>query len=146
MGRLTTSPHKKKQTMTNETQKKCAAILAAAQAKVTKHTVVKFTEQPKPEPIPEPEQTKPELSTLTIEDILADTVVAQDAPQEANTDLKIVDYSDKAFAIITATRPPDEVLNILRMYGSYNSRLKCGKGWIFSKRHMAAIKEKLFNQ
>lgn len=80
-----------------------------------------------------------ELSTLTIDDILGNT----QEPQPPQNGFEIVDYSDKAFAIPTATKPPENVLNIFRQHGTYNPRLKCGKGWIFSKKHLTAIKEKL---
>ena len=175
--------------MTNNTQIKFAAILAAAQEKANEKTVVNFAPA-KPEPVKEydnlkdieqaaksgevisllnlsnlinqPEPTPaapkplvsdifPELSTFTVEDILTGYEPAEDEPeeiataptQEANAALKIVDYSDKAFAIITAVKPPEDILNILRLYGNYNSRLSCGKGWIFSKRHLNTIKAKL---
>jgi len=189
--------------MTNNTQTKMAAILAAAQEKVNQQTKTAFpfrqatnfealqpakpevkdydnlqdiekaakdgqvisllnlsnlVNQKQPEPIPAPAAPKPlvsdifpELSTYTIEDVLTGDEPAEDEPeeitpaptQEANTALKIVDYSDKAFAIVTAVKPPEDVLNVLRLHGTYKAHLKCGKGWIFSKRHLAAIKAKL---
>jgi len=81
-----------------------------------------------------------ELSDLTIEDILQDNPQEPEQPKNA---FQIVYYSDKAFAIITAVKPPEDVLNIFRLHGTYNRNLRCGKGWIFSKRHLPAIKEKL---
>jgi hypothetical protein len=155
--------------MTNNTQTKMAAILAAAQEKAIQQTKTAFPfRQPtnfqalQPEQVKQPEPAPaapkplvsdifPELSTYTIEDVLTGYEPAEDEPeqitpaptQEANTALKIVDYSDRAFAIITETKPCEDVLNILRLHGTYNPHLKCGKGWIFSKRHLNTIKAKL---
>lgn len=39
--------------------------------------------------------------------------------------------------------PSDDVLNILRQYGTFNRFFKCGKGWIFSKRHLNTVKAQL---
>jgi hypothetical protein len=155
--------------MTNNTQTKMAAILAAAQEKANQQTKTAFPfrqatnfEALQPDPVKQPEPAPaapkplvsdifPELSTYTIEDVLTGYEPAEDEPeeitpaptQEANTALKLVDYSDKAFAIITAVKPPEDVLNVLRLHGTYNAHLKCGKGWIFSKRHLNTIKAKL---
>ena len=93
-------------------------------------------------------QDSPELSKYTIEDIITGCEPAEDEPQPEATatptpTFKIVDYSDRSFAIITETKPPEDVLNIFRLHGSYNAHLKCGKGWIFSKRHLDTVKAKL---
>lgn len=130
--------------MTQDTQSKFAAILAAAQAKAADKCSPKFTE---PKPL---EQTKPmpELSDFTIDEIITGCEPAPDEPQpqepeQPKNSLKIIDYSDRAFAIITETKPSEDILNIFRLHGSYNSHLKCGKGWIFSKRHLETVKAKL---
>lgn len=78
-----------------------------------------------------------ELSTLTIEQLL------NEPEQPQQTEFTIIDYSDKSFAICTAVKPSEDILNIFRLHGTYNAHLKCGKGWIFSKRHLEAIKAKL---
>lgn len=133
--------------MTQSTQNKFAAILAAAQEKANLQSTPKFTA---PKPIeakqPEPEQPAQELSNFTIEDILTGYEPAKDEPQaqeQPKTALKIVDYSDRAFAIVTETKPAEDILNIFRVHGTYNPHLKCGKGWIFSKRHLNTVKAKL---
>jgi hypothetical protein len=95
---------------------------------------------------PEPVNTAQELSTFTIEDILTGCEPAEDEPQthtEPNKAFKIVDYSDRSFAIITETKPAEDILNIFRLHGTYNPHLKCGKGWIFGKRHLNTVKAKL---
>ena len=167
--------------MTQNTQSKFAAILAAAQEKANLKSTPKFTVPVNPEPVKEydnlqdiekaaksgkvisllnlsnlvnKKQSDPiqqpaqELSGYTIDDILTGCEPAEDEPQPQATEpaknsLKIVDYSDKAFAIITETKPSEDILNILRQHGNYNSHLKCGKGWIFSKRHLNTVKAKL---
>lgn len=47
-------------------------------------------------------------------------------------EINIVDYSEKAFAIIGDTKPLKDKLKELG--GSFNPRLSCGAGWIFSKK------------
>jgi len=56
--------------------------------------------------------------------------------------IKVIDYSDKAIALIGDTKAiKDELLQI---GGKYNKFLKCGAGWIFSKaRHGEAVNELL---
>ena len=46
--------------------------------------------------------------------------------------IQIVDYSEKAIAIIGDTKPIKDLLKELG--GSFNMRLSCGAGWIFSKK------------
>ena len=46
--------------------------------------------------------------------------------------LQIVDYSEKAFAIMGDTKPISGMLRELG--GRFNARLSCGAGWIFSKK------------
>lgn len=157
--------------MKQETNNKFAAILAAAQAKANiQPTFISPAPVPEkqPEPIqPEPETTQPEqvqqqpdaipeLSTMTIESLLNEDrqqvcspsffsmIKAYPLPvEETKPTLQIVDYSERSFAIVTTVKPSDDILNILRQHGTFNQFLKCGKGWIFSKRHLATIKEKL---
>lgn len=55
--------------------------------------------------------------------------------------IQIVDYSEKAFAVIGEFSPYyDDLLNL---GGKYNKFLKCGRGIIFSKTKMEAVKEYL---
>lgn len=49
--------------------------------------------------------------------------------EETIEPLKIVDYSEKAFAVIGNTKPYKERLRELG--GRYNPALTCGPGWIF---------------
>jgi hypothetical protein len=51
---------------------------------------------------------------------------------ENKSDLQIVDYSEKAVAIIGNTR--DYVEKLKELGGRFNGKLKCGAGWVFSKK------------
>lgn len=52
-------------------------------------------------------------------------------------EVNIVDYSEKAIAVIGDTKPIKDILKALG--GSFNPRLSCGAGWIFPKRKLAEI-------
>ena len=52
--------------------------------------------------------------------------------------LQVVDYSGKAVAVVGDTKPHAEKLKELG--GRFNARLKCGAGWIFSKKKEAAVR------
>lgn len=52
--------------------------------------------------------------------------------------LQIVDYSEKAFALIGDTQAVKEKLKELG--GRFNARLSCGAGWIFSKKKETEVK------
>lgn len=55
--------------------------------------------------------------------------------------IQIVDYSEKAFAVIGEFSPYYDAL--IEMGGRYNKFLKCGRGIIFSKKRLEAVKEYL---
>lgn len=55
--------------------------------------------------------------------------------------IEIVDYSEKSFAVIGETKKIKETLKELG--GSFNMRLSCGAGWIFSKGRLNKVKEAL---
>lgn len=55
--------------------------------------------------------------------------------------LQIIDYSEKAIAIVGDTRAIKDTLKTLG--GRFNSHLSCGAGWIFSKAKEATIREAL---
>lgn len=55
--------------------------------------------------------------------------------------LKLIDYSEKSFAIIGETKPIKETLKTLG--GTFNGRLSCGPGWIFSKSRIDTVKQTL---
>jgi hypothetical protein len=48
--------------------------------------------------------------------------------------LQIIDYSEKAIAVIGTEKGNQEQITALKgMKGKYNPSLRCGKGWVFSK-------------
>ena len=55
--------------------------------------------------------------------------------------VEIIDYSEKSFAVIGDTKPIKGLLSDLG--GSFNARLKCGAGWIFSKTKLNTVKQTL---
>ena len=65
---------------------------------------------------------------------------AQAAPVAA-AGLQMVDYSEKAVAVIGDTKPHADALK--RLGGRFNARLSCGPGWIFSKSKQGDIREAL---
>lgn len=158
--------------MNQDTKTKFAAILAAAQAKTAQQVSVKpaqpevkeydnlkdietaaksgevisilnlsnLVNEDKKTAFPFRQPTnftalQPELSTITFDDLIT--------PEPKKPAFSIIDYSDKSFAIVTKEKPAEDILNIFRLHGTYNSHLKCGKGWIFSKRHLETVKAKL---
>ena len=56
-----------------------------------------------------------------------------------STGLRIEEYSEKAIVVLGDTKPVAETLKSLG--GKFNAGLKCGAGWIFSKKAEARIKE-----
>lgn len=57
------------------------------------------------------------------------------------SDIQIVDYSERAIAIIGNTKSIKDKLKELG--GKFNPRLSCGAGWIFSKNRESALKSAL---
>lgn len=51
---------------------------------------------------------------------------------------QLVDYSEKAIAVIGNTKPISEQLK--KIGGRFNPRLSCGAGWIFSKRKESELR------
>lgn len=116
---------------------------------------------PKPQPAPQAKQSQmPELSTTTYADLFADkngqfctpvtftaptpAKVQPEQPKEESPVLQIIDYSEKSFAVVSKERPSEEIREILRTCGgTYNPFLKCGKGWIFSKKRLQQVKTAL---
>ena len=76
--------------------------------------------------------TKPELSNVTIADIVGEV-----QPQPI-ADLRIIHYSDKCVVVVGNTKANKERLRAIG--GKYNAWLKCGEGWVFPKNKEAVIK------
>lgn len=51
--------------------------------------------------------------------------------------VQIIDYSERAFAVIGDTKPIKDKLSELG--GKFNGRLSCGPGWIFSKKRLQQV-------
>ena len=66
---------------------------------------------------------------------------AEPAAAEAATGLTIVEYSDKAIAVIGDTRTA--AVKLKELGGAFNRKLKCGPGWIFPKKAEASVREGL---
>lgn len=56
---------------------------------------------------------------------------------EGKPAINIIDYSDKAFAVVGDTKPIKEDLK--KMGGTFNKRLSCGAGWIFPNKKRDAV-------
>lgn len=59
--------------------------------------------------------------------------------KEQKNGLKIVDYSEKSFAVIGETKPVKEQLK--QLGGAWNRGLTCGAGWIFSNKARERVEE-----
>ncbi len=92
----------------------------------------------------------PEMSNTTFDSIFTtqwnDGIYPTETQEPENQEqvkakVQIVNYSDRSFAVIGETKPIKDVLRSLG--GSFNAHLTCGIGWIFSKKHLQAVKTKL---
>ena len=63
--------------------------------------------------------------------------------ESAEGEVNVIEYSDKAIAVIGDTKPIKELLKSLG--GSFNPRLSCGAGWIFSKKKLEEVQTALIN-
>lgn len=77
-------------------------------------------------------QTKPET---------AETDPVYEKVEVTAGEINIVDYSEKAFAVIGDTKPIKDLLGSL--HGKFNKYLSCGPGWIFSKKRLAEVETAL---
>lgn len=57
--------------------------------------------------------------------------------EDEKTNLTIVDYSEKAFAVIGDTKSVKDDLK--KLGGRFNGKLSCGAGWIFSNKSREAV-------
>lgn len=68
----------------------------------------------------------------------AEAAKKDERPAPVSDGVRIVEYSDKAIAVTGNTRPLKDELKAAG--GRWNPRLKCGPGWIFSRRHEATVR------
>lgn len=76
--------------------------------------------------------------------VIKNTVVKKDVTDSVaiNIDnVQIIDYSEKAIAVIGDTKPIKDLLK--EMGGRFNFKLTCGPGWIFPMKKKDEIKERL---
>ena len=77
------------------------------------------------------------------ETVQADTNPNIKPIESAAGEINIIEYSEKAIAVIGDTKPIKELLKSLG--GSFNPRLSCGAGWIFSKKKLEEVQAALIN-
>ena len=70
--------------------------------------------------------------------VKTENTVKTEQPTAKAEGLQVVDYSEKAVAVVGDTKQHAEKLKELG--GRFNARLKCGAGWIFSKKKEAAVR------
>jgi len=63
----------------------------------------------------------------------------KEAMRENEPKFSIVDYSEKAIALVGDTKEVKDQLK--KMGGRFNPRLSCGAGWIFSKKQREALEQ-----
>jgi hypothetical protein len=78
--------------------------------------------------------------------VVKKSIIKKDLTKTENTTvdldkIQIIDYSEKAIAIIGDTKPIKELLK--EMGGRFNFKLTCGPGWIFPMKKKETIIEKL---
>lgn len=82
---------------------------------------------------PEPKKTKKKVSTKQ--------VVTEALENVDSLQIELIDYSEKAIALVGDTKAIKDKLKELG--GRFNYRLKCGPGWIFSKKKTEDLKKLL---
>jgi hypothetical protein len=58
-------------------------------------------------------------------------------------EIQIIDYSERAIAVIGDTKPIKDKLGKDGLGGKFNMRLSCGPGWIFPKKRLEEIQKAL---
>lgn len=71
---------------------------------------------------------------------IVEAAAAESMPEDAPL-FQVIDYSEKAIAVVGDTRDIKDKLKALG--GRFNPRLSCGAGWIFSKKQQAEVEKLL---
>lgn len=71
---------------------------------------------------------------------IIEAVAAESMPEDA-PQFQVIDYSEKAIAVVGDTRDIKDKLKALG--GRFNPKLSCGAGWIFSKKQRAEVEKLL---
>ena len=69
---------------------------------------------------------------------------AEEEKERPTPSVRIVEYSEKAIAVVGDTREMKDELK--KLGGTWNGHLKCGAGWIFSKKKQADVTSYLNGQ
>lgn len=81
------------------------------------------------------------LTEQEFNDVMRDYMSSLQEQEEEKPSYEIVDYSEKAFAVTGDTRSIKDELK--QLGGRFNAKLKCGAGWIFSKKVMEDVRKLL---
>lgn len=131
--------------MTQDTKNKFAEMLQAANNKANLPAKVKAIEKPINPPVKAKEtvidtqvNNTVELSGITFDDLIK---TSPELPNKPKQNLTVINYSDKAIAVIGETYPIKDILK--RIGGRFNYNLTCGAGWIFSKAKAELLRKEL---
>lgn len=83
------------------------------------------------------------LSEDDFNDVMAEFRNSESEEAEISPKFQIIDYSEKAIAVIGDTIEIKDALKSLG--GRFNARLSCGAGWIFSKTKLADVQSLIGN-
>ena len=127
--------------MKQETAAKFAEILAAAQGKTPTTKLQpaapkQRTAPKKQQPAPVPTQQRA-IYCSPAPFVMMPPAAAKSSPAT----IQLIQYSEKAVAVIGDTKPIKEKLK--QLGGRFNMFLSCGAGWVFPKTKETAIKEAL---
>lgn len=89
---------------------------------------------------PEPTTEESEIEQIDISGLFSESVqppTVEEPKQEAKPVLTVVDYSQKAFAIVGDTK--QFKVRLRDLGGRFNPFLTCGAGWIFPKTKQAQV-------
>ncbi len=81
------------------------------------------------------------LTEQEFNDVMRDYMESLQEKEEEKPSYEIVYYSEKAFAVTGDTRSIKDELK--QLGGRFNAKLKCGAGWIFSKKVMDDVRKLL---
>lgn len=106
------------------------ALNTTGEAKLSDHATP--VEQDEQQETPVATEDGGEGGDLHAETDTAERTTTETAERTEKPVLRFVDYSEKAFAIVGDTKAHKAQLK--RLGGRFNPKLRCGAGWIFSKK------------
>jgi hypothetical protein len=120
--------------------KKCNSVMYESNLEQGTRNLLQWEDEPNSSD-PEPFEPLTYAEEKQINDVVTELLNPPQEPEQPKNTLQIIDYSDKAFAVIGETKPIKETLKALG--GRFNMFLKCGAGWIFPKTKLQTVKIKL---